>query len=241
MADTCSVRPLGLIRKLGIVVRGHHFDISTVVLALDDPGAYPILLGRPWLRSANIKQNWRHNCINFRRSCNKVRVSTQETAAPTKGITPLYTKDVNMPEGLDDTELEAYLAENPWIVPLFKIDIIKTVAEYAPPNTLHEAEYEPNPKSLMELSSTHTTFEREMKISRRVTASALEEVNIRTTAEPQLLSIAKDFVPSEKTTMIELLKEYKDVFAWSHEDMQGLDPKFYQHKINLSTDAKPVQ
>ena len=41
--------------------------------------------------------------------------------------------------------------------------------------------------------------------------------------------------------MLELLKEYKDVFAWSHEDMKGLDPKFYPHKINLSTDAKPVQ
>ena len=41
--------------------------------------------------------------------------------------------------------------------------------------------------------------------------------------------------------MISLLTEYKDVFAWSHEDMKGLDPKFYQHKINLAADAKPVQ
>ena len=41
--------------------------------------------------------------------------------------------------------------------------------------------------------------------------------------------------------MLEFLKEYKDVFAWSHEDMKRLDPKFYQHKINLSTDAKPIQ
>ena len=41
--------------------------------------------------------------------------------------------------------------------------------------------------------------------------------------------------------MIALLRKYKDVFAWSHEDMKGLDPKFYQHKINLATDAKPVQ
>ena len=41
--------------------------------------------------------------------------------------------------------------------------------------------------------------------------------------------------------MIELLHEYKDVFAWSHEDMKGLDPKFYQHQINLVTDVKLVQ
>ena len=41
--------------------------------------------------------------------------------------------------------------------------------------------------------------------------------------------------------MIALLGEYRDVFAWSYEDMKGLDPKFYQHQINLATDAKPVQ
>ena len=66
MADTCSVRPLGLIRKLGIIIGGHRFEVSVVVLALDAPGAYPILLGRPWLRLANIKQSWKHNCISFR-------------------------------------------------------------------------------------------------------------------------------------------------------------------------------
>ena len=41
--------------------------------------------------------------------------------------------------------------------------------------------------------------------------------------------------------MIALLGEYRDVFAWSYEDMKGLDPKFYQHQINLATDAKPIQ
>ena len=57
MGDTRSVRPLGLIRKLGIIVGGHRFDISAMVLAQDALGAYPILLGRPWLRAANIKQD----------------------------------------------------------------------------------------------------------------------------------------------------------------------------------------
>ena len=47
MADTRSVRPLGLIRKLGIIIGGHRFEISVVVLALDAPGVYRILLGRP--------------------------------------------------------------------------------------------------------------------------------------------------------------------------------------------------
>ena len=38
MVDTRSVRPLGLICKLGIIIGVHRFDISAIVLALDAPG-----------------------------------------------------------------------------------------------------------------------------------------------------------------------------------------------------------
>ena len=82
MVDTHSVRPLGLVRKLRIVIGGHTFEISTVVLALDTLEAYPILLGRPWLLSSNMKQNWQHNYISFRRDRSKVQVPTQEKPPP---------------------------------------------------------------------------------------------------------------------------------------------------------------
>ena len=92
----------------------------------------------------------------------------------------------------------------------------------------------------MELSRAREAFEKEMEISRRVTTSALDEISDGTTEVPQLLSITKDLMPNEKTAMTELLWEFKDVFTWSHEEMKGLDPKFYQHKITLATDAKLV-
>ena len=40
--------------------------------------------------------------------------------------------------------------------------------------------------------------------------------------------------------MVELLKEFHDVFAWSCEDIRGLDPQLYQHHIYLSKDTKPM-
>ena len=66
-------------------------------------------------------------------------------------------------------------------------------------------------------------------------------MNMGTTSEPRTIYIAKNLPPSPRTTLIALLGEYRDVFAWSYDDMKGLDPKFYQHQINLPTDAKPVQ
>ena len=161
MADTRFVRPLGLIRKLelGIIVGGHRFDISAVVLALDAPRVYPMLLDRLWLRAAKIEQDWHHNCISFRRGRNKIRVPTQEMAAQPTGITPLYAEDINMLEGVDDAELEAYLDDHPRIVPLFEIDIMETAADYAPNNTLQEEAYEPDPESLLELSRARAAFD----------------------------------------------------------------------------------
>ena len=171
----------------------------------------------------------------------KVRVPTEELAAQPKYVTPLYVEDINMLEGVDDAELEAYLEEHPRIIPLFEIDVIETAPDYATHTTGLEEAYEPDPTSIMELSRTREVFQKEMEISRRVTTSALEEVNIGTTAEPRLLSIAKELLPDQKKAMVTLLAEYMDVFAWSHEDMMGLDLKFHQHKMNLASNAKPVQ
>ena len=38
----------------------------------------------------------------------------------------------------------------------------------------------------------------------------------------------------KKTELKEVLRQYKDVFAWSFEDMKGLDPAFYQHQVYSS-------
>ena len=113
-----------------------------------------MLLGRPWLRSANINQSWKYNCISFRQGRAKVRVPTEELTAQPKNMKPLYAEDINMLEGVDDTELEAYLEEHPRIIPLFEIDVIETATNYA--TTDWEEAYEPDPRE---------AFEREMEIS----------------------------------------------------------------------------
>ena len=45
MLDMRPVQPLGLFEKLKIVIGGHAFEIAVVVLTLDAPCEYPLLLG----------------------------------------------------------------------------------------------------------------------------------------------------------------------------------------------------
>ena len=63
-----------------------------------------------------------------------------------------------------------------------------------------------------------------MTISQRVKASQLEEVDLGTTDKPRPVNVAKELPKEEKKAMMALLTDFKDVFAWSYEDMRGLDP-----------------
>ena len=103
------------------------FTISAVVLRLEAPRAYPILLGRPWLRTTNIKQHWQQDMISFRQGKTKARPITEERISTPQNTTPLYAEGVHMLDGLADEEVDHFLEEHPTIVPLFKIDVITVV------------------------------------------------------------------------------------------------------------------
>ena len=83
-----------------------------------------------------------------------------------------------------------------------------------------------------------------MLVSQRVQTSSLEELNLvedDSESQPKEILIAKEMLYEDKQKLKNLLKQYKDVFAWSFEDMNILDPAFCQHQIHLNKDAKPVQ
>jgi hypothetical protein len=67
MANGSSVRPIGMIPDLKMVVQGHAFTISVVIMDLPHQDAYRILLEHPWLRSARMKHDWPKNVLTFRR------------------------------------------------------------------------------------------------------------------------------------------------------------------------------
>ncbi len=40
--------------------------------------------------------------------------------------------------------------------------------------------------------------------------------------------------------LIDLLKEFKDIFAWTYNDLKGIPPKIAQHQIELDTSIPHV-
>ena len=46
--------------------------------------------------------------------------------------------------------------------------------------------------------------------------------------------------PSELETYRSLFREFRDVFAWSYEEMSGIDTSILEHTINMYPYVKPV-
>ncbi len=40
--------------------------------------------------------------------------------------------------------------------------------------------------------------------------------------------------------LIELLKEFKDIFAWTYKNLKGIPPDVAQHRIELGTSIPPI-
>ncbi|RVW96481.1 Retrovirus-related Pol polyprotein from transposon 17.6 [Vitis vinifera] len=68
-----------------------------------------------------------------------------------------------------------------------------------------------------------------------------EIVDFSTADQPRELRIGLDLSSDERDSLIQLLRSYLDIFAWSYEDMPGLDPSIVQHRLPLLPHARPVK
>ena len=68
-----------------------------------------------------------------------------------------------------------------------------------------------------------------------------EDVNIGSEEDPKILKIGTSLSPEEKERLTKFLKQHEEVFAWTYEDMPGLDPKLVEHRLVLKPDVKPVK
>ena len=82
------------------------------------------------------------------------------------------------------------------------------------------------------------TAERDIQV---MVEEELEEVDLGSDSqEPRPISISASLTEKEKSELILLLKEFKDVFAWDYNEMPGLDPGLVAHTLNVDPEAKPV-
>lgn len=65
-------------------------------------------------------------------------------------------------------------------------------------------------------------------------------LNLGDEKDPKLVQIGSPLSLVERKELVEMLKEYRDMFGWFYEDMPGINPEIVQHHMHLYPDAEPV-
>ena len=72
-----------------------------------------------------------------------------------------------------------------------------------------------------------------------VEENQVEYLNLGTDADPKIVKLSKKVPEEYKELYQNLFQSYKDVFAWSYQDLKNFDISIMQHKTPLKGDAKP--
>ena len=68
----------------------------------------------------------------------------------------------------------------------------------------------------------------------------LAEIDLNNGGGEKLVKVNKG-LPEEERRKLALLREYKDVFAWSYEEMPSLSLNLVTHKLKVDPNAKHVK
>ena len=60
-------------------------------------------------------------------------------------------------------------------------------------------------------------------------------MNLGTQEEPRVTFISGHLRPNEFTRILEVLKKYKDYYAWSYTELPGLNRKLVEHRLPIRT------
>ena len=66
-------------------------------------------------------------------------------------------------------------------------------------------------------------------------------LNLGTPEDPKEILIASEITVEEREKLEEVLVRYAKVFAWSYEDMPGVDRSIAEHTIPTYPNMKPVK
>ena len=71
--------------------------------------------------------------------------------------------------------------------------------------------------------------------------SKLKKVNLAVNGEEKSIYTATNLEESFESALVALLKEYQDIFAWSYQDMPGLNTSLITYKLGIDPTNRPIK
>ncbi|MCO5579604.1 hypothetical protein L7F22_033461 [Adiantum nelumboides] len=131
MEDQRKVQPLGILRAVQISAGGLQFIANFVVLKMEEiASSYPMMLGRPWLRVARVKQLWGSDSIVIKRGKKKFRLQMDAKKVIPPSFRSLHSEGLNMVAKSEEDVEDDFLKPNLPMVSIFEVDVQKIATQY---------------------------------------------------------------------------------------------------------------
>ena len=78
-------------------------------------------------------------------------------------------------------------------------------------------------RTLEGMLDLHNKFRNPTNVKTNSSSMQYELINLGTEVEPKYVNLGKCFSPGERSRFINLFQQYKDIFAWTYEDLKTYD------------------
>ncbi|CAJ2658862.1 unnamed protein product [Trifolium pratense] len=240
LADKSITRPSGMAEDVLVKVDKFMFPIDFVVMDIEEDDDVPLILGRPFMKTARMM-------IDIDDGVMKVRVQDEEVSfnlweaikhpnekdicfkldATDEAILDVR-KQAHQPSSLEQALTESFEALDPEKEEevesfLKQLDALKEV-------TPLEAKIE-------ELKNNERPGE--VKLELKTLPSHLKYAFLEE-EEKKPVIISNSLSADEEKSLIQILKENKEAIGWSLSDLKGISPSYCMYNIMMEDDYKPV-
>ena len=251
LADRSNAYPKGIVEDVLVMVDKLIFPADFYVLDMEhDSHATPILLGRPFLKTASTKIDVSNGSLTMESDGQVVNFNIYDAMKYCRDDHHCFAIDTHEPLVQDvfdfygSDELQVAL-DNSLVYDDLEISISDDLKEVVASLNAHEA----FPIMPTYSKAIPLTLPREKLLPSIVQAPVVElkplpdHLKYAFLGEGDTLPviISNKLNPSQEVRLLDVLKENKLAIGWTIADIRGISPSTCMHKILLEDDAKPVR
>nr|GEW62826.1 DNA-directed DNA polymerase [Tanacetum cinerariifolium] len=251
LADRSFQYPVGITENMLVEVGKFTFLVDFVILEMKEDSKVPLILGRPFLHTADAVIRVKHKQLDLGvgtermifniDSAMKYSYSNDDTCFNIDVIDEILEEDFD--SLLDEGSKFLHSIEGTYFEKEILAEFDEFMAMIADENSDFESDTEEPPFEKITINTDYkikTSLEEPpTDLELKPLPDNLEYVFLEETSFLPV-SISSQFSKEKKNKLISILKKHKQAFAWKATDIPKVCASFYNHKIQLLDDKKPV-
>ncbi|RVW46414.1 Retrovirus-related Pol polyprotein from transposon 297 [Vitis vinifera] len=232
--------PRGIVEDVLVQVEIFYYPMDFVVLDTgplkNGVNSVPIILGRPFLATANALINYRNGLMQLSFGNMTVEMNVFNLCKQPMDHDDVENEEACLIEALVQEHTEKLMEENidEFFSTIVKEECVQVATEWKEKYTI---------QSLNSVENDEESKKEEVEISKpelKPLPHGLKYVYLEANEEKPVV-ISATLTEEQEMKLLKVLKENKRAIGWSISDLKGINPLICTHHIYLEENAKPVR